>query len=82
MSISIPFSVSGAKSRKAARTPEEQDIIRSLGEIRNNMNSVYDRLNYSSDELITDSLNYELLALRSRHRFYIQKAKELRLRGI
>lgn len=77
MNMHFPF----AKTSIAARTSEEEDIIKSLKEIRDNIEGVYDRLNYSQDELITDSLNYELLALKSRHRFYLQKAKELRVKN-
>lgn len=71
-----------AQKARPPRTSEERDIIKSLNDIRENIEYVYDRMNYSSDALITDSLTYELLALKSRHQFYLEKARELNLKSM
>ena len=64
---------------KRVRPKEEADILNSIAEVRENMRILYERMNYTSDHLMSDSLAYELLALKNRHRYFIEKAKELKI---
>ena len=61
---------------------EEYDILNSIRQIQEDMKLLHDRFNYAASELITDSLTYELLALKSKHKYFIMMAKELKLSSI
>lgn len=61
---------------------EAKAVSDSIRETRDRMDIVYNNLNHSSDALTIDILSYELKSLACKHKFYIQRAKEMNLTGL
>lgn len=53
------------------------EIVETLHDIESRLKAAENRLNYTTDELMTDSIIFEMKSLYKQHTYYLRLCKEL-----
>lgn len=64
------------KQEKAEDNPEREEIIKTVDNLKNELEQVHCRLNYTTEPLLIDSIIYEMKAIQKRYEYYIRLCKE------
>lgn len=55
---------------------ERDELLKAADSVRDELNRVHCRLNYTTEPLLIDSIIYEIKALQKRYEYYIKLCKE------
>lgn len=64
------------KTEKETDNFEKAEIIKAVDSLKEELNQVHCRLNYTTEPLLIDSIIYEMKALQKRYEYYIRLCKE------
>lgn len=65
------------KINRKKTTKEQDDIIELLEQVQKDIDNVYSKFEYVTDEYLIDSYVYELKALQMRYQYLLKLAKQL-----
>ncbi|MDR1665017.1 MAG: YaaL family protein [Clostridiales bacterium] len=70
--------VPAVKGKKKARalSREDEQIVVTVNNLRQEMASLHNRYDQTSEPLLLDSINYELKAVNTKYMYYLQLCKE------
>ena len=80
--LSNPFTALFRRSREKSRrmlTPEDAELVHGLETVKYELETLHDRFDQTTDEVLLDALIYERKAAELKYKYYIGQMKE---RGI
>lgn len=64
------------KANKKYKTKEDCEIIEMILKLKQDLNIVQDKLDYTTDVILIDSIIYEIKSLQKKYEFYLKLCKE------
>lgn len=62
--------------KKDLLAEERQELIKAADNVRRELNLVHNRLNYTTEPLLIESIIYEIKSLQKKYEYYIRLCKE------
>lgn len=64
------------KKRKNRFSKEDVEIIEMISKLKQDLNFVQDKLDYTTDIILIDSIIYEIKSIQKKYEFYLKLCKE------
>lgn len=76
MANALALAFSKLREEKSEENLEREEIIKAVDNLKNELEQVHCRLNYTTEPLLIDSIIYEMKSIQKRYEYYIRLCKE------